>query len=63
MPDISMCLDHECPLRMECYRYRAHPTPMAQAYDDFKYDGGCDAHWPIEGRRVRTEDEMKEQKP
>ena len=26
MPDISMCQDHNCPLKEKCYRYRAIPS-------------------------------------
>ena len=27
MPDITMCINKECPLRMKCYRFTAVPTP------------------------------------
>lgn len=40
MPDISMCLDHKCPLRETCYRYKATPSKW-QSYTGFVYD--CDA--------------------
>ena len=26
MPDITLCADGKCPLRLQCYRYRAAPT-------------------------------------
>jgi len=32
MPDITMCEDKECPLRNECYRYRAIPNEFRQYY-------------------------------
>lgn len=52
MPDIGMCLNHECPLRDACYRYRAIPSEW-QSYAAFKpVDGACESFWPIEGRAV-----------
>lgn len=47
MPDISMCLNHECTLRKYCYRYRAKPEPYGQSYADFiqNRDGTCDDFW------------------
>ena len=38
MPDISMCANHTCPLRKDCYRYTAIPNPYRQIYEDFKPD-------------------------
>lgn len=32
MPDITMCKDKECPLKNECYRYRAIPSEYRQSY-------------------------------
>lgn len=32
MPDISMCRDSTCPMRGECYRYRARPCKWRQSY-------------------------------
>lgn len=48
MPDISMCLNEECPMRFECYRFTATPSPYAQRYADFKpnKNGNCDDFWP-----------------
>jgi hypothetical protein len=34
MADISMCLDHECPSKVHCYRYRAKPNQYHQSYMD-----------------------------
>lgn len=31
MPDITMCKDHDCPKREDCYRYKAAPS-MFQSY-------------------------------
>lgn len=59
MPDIAMCLGTECPIRNNCYRYRAWPTwyegedgkkEYRQSYMDFRMnaDGTCDDYWSIE---------------
>jgi hypothetical protein len=45
MADISMCLDHECPIRKYCKRYTAITSPSGwQCYGDFKRGsrGQCD---------------------
>ena len=34
MPDISMCRDHACPSRGQCYRYMATPSER-QTYAEF----------------------------
>jgi len=43
MPDISMCNNSKCPLREDCYRFKAKPG-YYQTYADFEYDEeeGCD---------------------
>ena len=50
MPDISMCLNKECPKRNECYRYTAEPNPFRQSYSKFQYQDGdngfaCGEFW------------------
>ena len=32
MPDITMCLDHLCPERQDCYRYRAVASLFGQSW-------------------------------
>ncbi len=32
MPDISMCLDDECPSRLTCWRFMATPSEYRQSY-------------------------------
>lgn len=32
MADITMCKEEACPLKMQCFRYRATPDPYWQAY-------------------------------
>jgi hypothetical protein len=47
MPDISMCINEGCPVKLTCYRYTATPTEYRQAYMFFKWDDtGCDHFWP-----------------
>lgn len=36
MPDISMCRNEECPLKLKCYRYTAIPSEFMQSYTSFK---------------------------
>jgi len=35
MPDISMCGNKTCPMRLNCYRYMATPNPDWQTYSSF----------------------------
>lgn len=36
MPDITMCANHDCPLRLQCERYLAKPAQY-QSYVLFKF--------------------------
>ena len=50
MPDITMCKDQKCPMRMECYRFMANPDPYWQAYfhgspSCFGTKDGCEYFW------------------
>lgn len=38
MPDITMCLNQDCPLRDRCYRAQAEPSYW-QSYARFEHDG------------------------
>ena len=50
MPDISMCDNNACPVRNDCYRFRAIPNEYRQTYADFQLDRrACDAFYPIVG--------------
>jgi len=42
MPDISMCINSECPKRMGCYRFMAVPTSPVQTYTEFQVPEGQD---------------------
>lgn len=49
MPDISLCLNTECPLRLLCYRYTARHSKY-QSFADFKNDGNkCESFLPNYG--------------
>lgn len=32
MPDITMCKGNKCPLKENCYRYKAIPSEYRQSY-------------------------------
>lgn len=32
MPDITMCSGNDCPLKENCYRYKAKPSEFRQSY-------------------------------
>lgn len=53
MPDITMCNDETCPIRNECYRFRAIPSEHRQAYfvDSPREGDKCNEFTPINGRR------------
>lgn len=44
MPDISLCVNDNCPLRQDCLRFNADPDSLWQSYGDFEPDdeGNCD---------------------
>ena len=67
MPDISLCFGKECPLKTNCFRYRAIPNAFMQSYlsePPYK-DGECrhfmDANkWPTHCKRNVEECEKDE---
>lgn len=38
MADITMCQNNICPIRQNCYRYRAIPNEKWQSYSNFSFD-------------------------
>ena len=32
MPDITMCSGDNCPIRQNCYRFKAEPSKYGQSY-------------------------------
>lgn len=59
IPDITMCSGDHCPIRENCYRYKAEPTPGRQSYfSQPPWDGEkCDSFWQIEQERKLTPQE------
>ncbi len=54
MPDISMCTNSTCLIRMDCYRFRAIPC-MYQSYSIFNPTNEtpyCDSFIPIDDVNV-----------
>lgn len=49
MPDISMCQNEKCKLKIECYRYMAKPSSY-QAYTHFNEEN-CKSFWSINKNR------------
>lgn len=49
MSDITMCINHDCVKRAECYRYRVSPNKYRQAYAEFKTcpDNEYKFHMPV----------------
>lgn len=40
MADISMCLNENCKIKSDCYRYTAKPNPWRQSYSKFDSKNG-----------------------
>lgn len=60
MPDISMCLNKDCPRHRECYRFMAIPD-RKQGYSHFvNTDGTCDYFIAIEEGMKTKKIEEKE---
>lgn len=53
MPDISMCSNHGCSKKENCYRYKAKPS-YYQSYASFKEDeeGECDGFWKLRDSKI-----------
>ena len=61
MPDYSMCLDHQCGKRFQCYRYMAEPSELYQSYSDFKgSEDGCAYFFPITHAPTKLRDAPNE---
>lgn len=47
MPDITMCVNQHCHLRLGCYRHVAKPNSLRQSYADFSPKGEhCENYMP-----------------
>ena len=49
MADISMCYGEDCPLKENCYRYKAIPNEFRQTmfFGSPMKDGKCDQFWDM----------------
>lgn len=48
MPDITMCADEECPLRLKCWRYCAAPSERQSYFAQTPREGAiCEYFWDI----------------
>jgi hypothetical protein len=64
MPDFTMCLNNDCPVRASCYRYLAIPSEHWQSYCRFEFTHGqCKDYVPASNRLVRTVEEADKAKP
>lgn len=62
MPDITMCDNKKCELRVNCYRYRAIPNEYIQSYGSFNSENkkDCEYYEPLKvGDKVVTIDKLK----
>jgi hypothetical protein len=49
MPDISMCMGNDCPLKESCYRYKAEPCDYQSYFMESPYKNEkCDHYWEME---------------
>jgi hypothetical protein len=50
MPDITMCVGGSCPLKNDCYRFRALPSPHRQSFFmNVPYSKDqCMGYWPLD---------------
>jgi hypothetical protein len=53
MPDISLCVNDDCPLKDTCYRRQAEPSQL-QSYSDFKYDCNLKTCWNYISMKDKT---------
>ncbi len=56
MPDITMCMNKECPLRNTCYRYTAIPKDKGQSYAEFNFvNGKCPSYMEMKPNKPQKE--------
>ena len=57
MPDISMCMGNDCPLKETCYRYKAKPSEYQSYFMEAPYkDGDCSHYWEISSKSSKKLD-------
>lgn len=68
MPDITMCKNWRCPLRLKCWRYTAFPSEHWQSYflglptprENGDEPATCERFWDNTNKINRFEDEAQE---
>lgn len=51
MPDISMCVGNDCPLKETCYRFKAKPCEYQTYFMNPPYeDRKCEYYWKMESK-------------
>lgn len=65
MSDITMCMGGNCPLKKDCYRYRAIPSVKQSLFMIPPAKGNkCEYFWELENNhKVRCLNEIVELKP
>jgi hypothetical protein len=61
MPDITMCAGQGCPLRNQCYRFRAQACGRQDYFGRSPYDaasGHCEQFWDL-ARLAPTEQQIQ----
>ena len=50
MPDITMCMNHSCPMADTCYRNQAKPDKYRQSWSNFNPDDEpeCRYYWSMD---------------
>lgn len=38
MPDITMCLNKDCPMNYKCWRFTSTPNEFLQSAQEFQYE-------------------------
>jgi hypothetical protein len=49
MPDITMCMGNDCPIKETCYRYKAKPNDYQSYFMEAPYKNEeCEHYWQME---------------
>lgn len=61
VPDIAMCMGGKCPIKKDCYRYRAIPNLRQNYFTIPPIEKECHYFWQLEkGHKIRLMEEIKE---
>ena len=59
MPDISMCMGRDCPLKETCYRHKAKPSDYQSYFMEAPYkDGDCSHYWEMSSKPSKKLDKL-----